>query len=59
MKNPHLPVKYADGNGNLEDDRGFRTGSSDMWMMPELPGYNDKWKETVVIDHGEIIKIPE
>jgi dipeptidase len=54
----YLLVKYIDGNVKLEDAAGFQTTAPGIVPMPEQPGYNEKWKEAVVEDHGETIKIP-
>lgn len=58
----YLLVKYIDGNIKVQNEDGsFRTnGYSDK--IPEFPvqeDYSDKWKENVVRDHGDVLRIPE
>jgi dipeptidase len=56
----YLLIKYIDGNIKRENADGFEsTGQGRGIPMPEQPGYNEKWKEAVVKDHGETLRIPE
>lgn len=56
----YLMVKYIDGNVKKENSDGFiNNGHSDkIPATPEWPGYSDKWKESVVKDNGEILRVP-
>lgn len=54
-------VKYIDGNVKVENADGFVTnGYSDkIPETPEWPGYTDEWKEAVVRDHGDVLRVVE
>lgn len=56
----YLMVKYIDGNVKVEDENGFKSNGYDERIpaTPEWPGYNDKWKEAVVKDNGDMLRIP-
>lgn len=54
----YLLVKYMDGNIKLETEKGvFKTnGYNDRTPdFPAQPGYNDKWKEAVAKDAGDVL----
>ena len=55
----YLMVKYMDGNIKKEDAGGFTDNGEgmDIPAFPDQPGYSDKWKEAVVKDHGETLKV--
>ena len=54
----YLLIKYMDGNVKRENAAGFEsTGQGRGIPMPEQPGYNEKWKEAVVKDHGETLRV--
>lgn len=57
----YLMVKYIDGNVKVENADGFVTnGYSDkIPETPEWPGYTDEWKEAVVRDHGDVLRVVE
>lgn len=57
----YLMVKYMDGNVKVEDANGFVTnGYSDkIPATPQWPGYSDKWKEAVVKDNGDVLRVVE
>lgn len=58
----YLMVKYIDGNIKLQNEDGsFQNNGYDS-KIPAYPlqeDYSDKWKESVVRDHGDVIRIPE
>jgi dipeptidase len=55
----YLMVKYMDGNIKKEDANGFKDNGEGMNIpaMPDQPGYSDKWKEAVVRDHGDVLRV--
>ena len=57
----YLMVKYIDGNVKVENADGFVTnGYNDkIPETPEWPGYTDEWKEAVVRDHGDVLRVVE
>ena len=56
----YLLVKYIDGNIKRQNDDGsFRDNGFDK-SIPEFPiqeDYSEKWKENVVRDHGDVLRI--
>jgi dipeptidase len=56
----YLMVKYIDGNIKKEDANGFIDNGQrrGIPVAPIWPGYSDKWKEAVVKDNGDILRIP-
>ncbi|HPN47754.1 MAG TPA: dipeptidase, partial [Bacteroidales bacterium] len=57
----YLLVKYMDGNTKKqEEDGSFKNNGhrQDMPASPEWGGYNQKWKEAVVKDHGDVLRVP-
>ncbi len=54
----YLLVKYIDGNVKKEKDGVFEDNGHGVGIpvMPEFPGYNDKWKRAVSEDNGEVLK---
>ena len=57
----YLMVKFIDGNIKKEDANGFidNGNGKNIPVFPSQPGYTRKWKESVVKDHGETLKIME
>ena len=57
----YLLVKYMDGNVKVEEDGHFKSNGFDerIPVMPQFPGYSEKWKEAVVRDHGDVIRVPK
>ncbi len=57
----YLLVKYMDGNVKKEGPDGFLYNGlgGKTPLMPDFPGYNEKWKRAVVEDHGDVILVPE
>lgn len=57
----YLLVKYIDGNIKIEDESGFVSNGYDdkIPAAPEQPGYSDKWKEAVVRDNGDVLRVTE
>lgn len=55
----YLMVKYIDGNVKVEDANGFKDNGNgrNIPVMPTWPGYNQKWKESVAADHGEVLRV--
>ena len=54
----YLLIKYIDGNVKREKDGQFEsTGMGRGIPMPIQPGYNQKWKEAVAKDHGDVLKV--
>lgn len=58
----YLLVKYIDGNIKVQDpDGSFKDNGYDK-RIPEYPvqeDYSDKWKENVVRDHGDVLRVPK
>lgn len=58
----YLLVKYIDGNIKVQNEDGsFKDDSFDS-KIPAYPiqeDYSDKWKENVVRDHGDVLRIPD
>ncbi|HIW98061.1 MAG TPA: C69 family dipeptidase [Candidatus Tidjanibacter gallistercoris] len=57
----YLMVKYIDGNVKVEDANGFVNNGYDERIpeTPEWPGYTDAWKEAVVRDNGDVLRVVE
>ena len=55
----YLMVKFIDGNIKKEDANGFidNGNGKNIPTFPSQPGYTRKWKESVVKDHGETLKV--
>ena len=56
----YLLVKYIDGNIKRQNEDGSFTDNGYDRNIPEFPiqeDYSDKWKESVVRDHGDILRI--
>lgn len=55
----YLLVKYIDGNVKKENANGFIDNGNgvNIPVMPNFPGYNEKWKRAVAKDNGEILKV--
>ncbi len=55
----YLMVKFIDGNIKSETANGFESNGYDLRIptMPKQPGYSQKWKEAVVLDNGETLRI--
>ncbi len=55
----YLLVKYKDGNNMREDASGFVDNgyNFNIPVMPAQPGYSDKWKDAVVKDHGDVLRV--
>lgn len=58
----YLLVKYIDGNIKVQNpDGSFKDNGYDK-RIPEYPvqeDYSDKWKENVVRDHGDVLRVPK
>ena len=57
-----LLVKFMDGNVKPQNPDGSFIHSEYSEGMPEKiehPEYTELWKETVVQEHGELIRVPE
>lgn len=58
----YLLVKYIDGNVKKQDKSGAfldNGNGRDIPVSPEQPGYNQKWKESVVKDNGKTLLVHE
>lgn len=58
----YLLIKYMDGNTKKQEaDGSFKNNGhrQDVPASPEWGGYNQKWKEAVVKDHGDVLRVPE
>ncbi len=57
----HLLVKYIDGNVKIEDENGFKDNGNGRHIpvMPDQPGYSEKWMRAVAADHGDVLRIVE
>ncbi len=53
-----LLVKYMDGNIKNEKDGKFMTSEDDYPSGPKQPGYDDKWKKSVIQDTGNKLLVP-
>jgi len=54
----YLLVKYMDGNIKNEKDGKFSTSEDGYPSFPMQPGYDDKWKKSVIQDNGKILLAP-
>lgn len=57
----YLLVKYIDGNTKQQDAQGrFKNNghSPDIPASPAWGGYNQHWKEAVVKDKGDVLRLP-
>ena len=55
-----ITVKFIDGNVKAQNQDGTFRHSPDSERLPDgltQPGYNDKWKEAVVKDHGPVLEV--
>ncbi len=55
-----ITVKFIDGNVKAQNEDGtFKHSKYDEGIPDGLtqPGYTEKWKEAVVKDHGDIIRV--
>ena len=54
----YLLVKYMDGNIKNEKDGKFVTSEDGYPAGPKQPGYDDKWKKSVIQDTGNKLLVP-
>ena len=54
----YLLVKYIDGNIKKEKDGKFETSEDGYPGFPMQPGYDDKWKKSVIQDTGNKLLVP-
>jgi dipeptidase len=54
----YLLVKYIDGNIKKEKNGKFETSEDGYPVFPMQPGYDDKWKKSVIQDNGKILLVP-
>jgi dipeptidase len=54
----YLLVKYIDGNIKKEKDGLFERNAWGNPSMPMQPGYDDKWKKSVIQDTGNKLLVP-
>jgi hypothetical protein len=54
----YLLVKYIDGNIKKEKDGKFSTTEDGYPDFPMQPGYDDKWKKSVIQDTGNKLLVP-
>ncbi|MCX6334969.1 MAG: C69 family dipeptidase [Bacteroidia bacterium] len=54
----YLLVKYMDGNIKNEKDGKFSVSSDGSPSYPMQPGYDDKWKKSVIQDTGNKLLVP-
>ncbi|HBC78077.1 MAG TPA: dipeptidase [Bacteroidales bacterium] len=54
----YLLVKYIDGNIKNEKDGKFATSPDGYPSGPRQPGYDDKWKKSVIQDTGNKLLVP-
>jgi dipeptidase len=54
----YLLVKYIDGNIKNEKDGKFSTTEDGYPEFPMQPGYDDKWKKSVIQDNGKMLVVP-
>jgi dipeptidase len=55
----YLLVKYIDGNIKKEKDGKFERTQDGYPVMPDQPGYSEKWKKYVIEDTGDKLLVPE
>lgn len=56
----YLLVKYMDGNVKVQNEDGSFKSNGNKASIPDSPvqpGYSQKWKEAVVKDAGEVLKV--
>lgn len=54
----YLLVKYIDGNIKKEVNGRFSTSGDGYPSSPMQPGYDDKWKKSVILDTGTKLLVP-
>jgi dipeptidase len=54
----YLLVKYIDGNIKNEKDGKFVTSKDGYPASPAQPGYDEKWKKSVIQDTGSKLLVP-
>lgn len=54
-----LLVKYMDGNIKKEENGTFLRSPEGYPLMPDQPGYPERWKEMVVKDTGKKLLMPK
>jgi dipeptidase len=54
----YLLVKYIDGNIKNEKEGKFVTSEDGYPAGPKQPGYDDKWKKSVIQDTGNKLLVP-
>lgn len=54
----YLLVKYIDGNIKVEKDGKFAVSPDGAAEYPMQPGYDDKWKKSVIQDTGKKLLAP-
>jgi dipeptidase len=54
-----LLVKYMDGNIKKEENGTFLRSPEGYPLMPDQPGYPERWKEMVVKDTGKKLLVPK
>lgn len=54
----YLLVKYIDGNIKNEKEGKFVTNENGYPAGPKQPGYDDKWKKSVIQDTGNKLLVP-
>jgi len=54
----YLLVKYIDGNIKNEKDGKFVTSEDGYPASPAQPGYDEKWKKSVIQDTGSKLLVP-
>jgi dipeptidase len=54
----YLLIKYIDGNIKNEKDGKFSISSDGYPSYPMQPGYDDKWKKSVIQDTGNKLLVP-
>lgn len=56
----YLMVKYIDGNVKKQDANGNfidNGNGKNIPVMPDFPGYTEKWKRAVAEDNGEVLQV--
>lgn len=54
----YLLVKYIDGNIKKEKNGKFERNPWGITVSPSQPGYDDKWKKSVIQDTGDKLLVP-
>ena len=55
-----LLVKFMDGNVKAQNEDGSFVTNGHSGRIPDgitNPGYTEKWKEAVVKDHGDVLRV--